>query len=88
VAVSLGGQRPGMKMGFNLFPVNAQFDTGSQVVGVDAFKETAGDVTSVAADPRLSPELKPEGPAVDKGTNVGLPFCGTGPDIGAVEVGC
>jgi len=88
VAVSLGPQSPGMKMGFNLFPVNAQFDTGTQVVGVDAFKETTGDVTSVAADPRLSPELKPEGPAVDKGTNVGLPFCGTGPDIGAVEVGC
>ncbi len=88
VAVSLGSQRPGMKMGFNLYPTTAQFKTGSGVVGVDAFKEATGDVTSVAADPRLSPELKPEGPAVDKGTNVGLPFCGSGPDIGAVETGC
>jgi hypothetical protein len=88
VAVSLGGQRPGMKMGFNLFPANAQFETGSGVVGVDTFKEATGDATSVAGDAHLSPEFKPEAPAVDKGTNVGLPFCGTGPDIGAVEVGC
>ena len=88
VAVSLGNQRPGIKMGFNLFPTNAQFKTGSQVVGVDVFKAATGDVTSVVADARLSPEFKPEAPAVDKGTNVGLPFCGTGPDIGAVEVGC
>jgi nitrous oxidase accessory protein NosD len=88
VAVSLGNQRPGMKMGFNLFPANAQFETGSQVVGVDVFKEAARDLTSVAADARLSPEFKPEAAAVDKGTNVGLPFCGNGPDIGAVEVGC
>jgi nitrous oxidase accessory protein NosD len=88
VAVSLGGQHPGMQMGFNLFPVNAQFKAGGQVVGVDVFKEATGDLTSVAADARLTPELKPEGPAVDKGTNVGLPFCGGAPDIGAVEVGC
>ncbi len=88
VAVSLGSQHPGMKMGFNLFPANAQFQKDRQVVSVADFKAATGDATSVAADARLSPELKPEGPAVDKGTDVGLPFCGTGPDIGAVEVGC
>jgi nitrous oxidase accessory protein NosD len=88
VAVRLGGQRPGLKMGFNLFPANAQFETGAQVVGVEDFKQATGDATSVATDTRLSPDLKPEAPAVDSGTNVGLPFCGSGPDIGAVEVGC
>ncbi len=88
VPVSLGSQRPGMKLGFNLYPANAKFEAGSQLVGVDSFKQATGDVTSTAADTRLSPEFKPEGIAVDKGTNVGLPFCGGAPDIGAVETGC
>jgi nitrous oxidase accessory protein NosD len=88
VAVSLGGQRPGMKMGFNLYTTNARFQTSAGLVGVDVFKEATGDVSSIAADTRLTPEFEPEGPAVDKGTNVGLPFCGGAPDIGAVETGC
>jgi hypothetical protein len=88
LAVSLGGQRPGLKMGFNLYPVTAKFETNAGLVGADVFKQTAGDATSTVADPRLSPDFKPEGVAVDKGTNVGLPFCGGAPDIGAVETGC
>ncbi|MDY7224737.1 right-handed parallel beta-helix repeat-containing protein [Hyalangium rubrum] len=89
LAVNLGGQRPGMKMGFNLFPTNAQFKAGGSEVGLDLFKETTGDLTSTSADPQLSAEFQPQAaPAVDQGTNVGLPFCGGAPDIGAVETGC
>ncbi|WP_224245279.1 right-handed parallel beta-helix repeat-containing protein [Hyalangium gracile] len=88
VAVNLGPQRPGMKMGFNLFPASAQFKSAGVMVGWEAFKQAAGDTTSTTGDTAVAPDFAPATLAVDRGTDVGLPFCGSAPDIGAVEVGC
>jgi hypothetical protein len=32
--------------------------------------------------------FEPSQEGVDKGQDVGLPFCGPAPDVGAVETGC
>jgi hypothetical protein len=89
VAVSLGAHRPGMKMSNNLFPAGAQFKAGNAVVDLQGFQQAAGDTTSQAADARPAPPtFEPGSPAVDRGTDVGLPFCGSAPDIGAVETDC
>ena len=89
VAVSLGGQRPGLKMGHNLFPAGAQFKANGQMVDLVGFQQAAGDSTSTAGSAGAAPPaFGPDAVAVDRGANVGLPFCGGAPDIGAVETGC
>ncbi|MFP2911245.1 nitrous oxide reductase family maturation protein NosD, partial [Pyxidicoccus sp. 3LFB2] len=88
LAVNLGGQAPGMKMGSNLFPAGAQFKKGGTLVGLDEFKSATGDTSSTAGSPDLGDAFAPGFAAVDHGSDVGLPFCGPGPDIGAVEMGC
>jgi nitrous oxidase accessory protein NosD len=89
VAVSLGGQSPGLKMGNNLFPAGAQFKTRGQVVDLTGFQQASGDSTSTTGDAGAAPPVfGPGSVAVDRGTDVGLPFCGGAPDIGAVETGC
>jgi hypothetical protein len=88
LAVSAGGQTPGVKMGSNLYAAGAQFKAGGSLVGLDAFKAAMGDTTSTTGATSAAPEAPPTGAAVDTGANVGLPFCGAGPDIGAVEAGC
>jgi nitrous oxidase accessory protein NosD len=89
VAVILGGQRPGLKMGHNLFPVGAQFKTNGHPVDLVRFQQAAGDSTSTTGDAGAAPPaFGPDSTAVDRGADVGLPFCGGAPDIGAVETGC
>ncbi|NMO21410.1 hypothetical protein HPC49_47110 [Pyxidicoccus fallax] len=88
LAVSLGGQAPGMQMGSNLFPAGAQFKAKGALVGLEQFKSAAGDTTSSTGSPDLGDAFAPGGSAVDHGSDVGLPFCGASPDIGAVELGC
>ncbi len=89
VAVSLGGQSPGLKMGNNLFPAGAQFKARGQMVDLVGFKQASGDSTSTAGDAGAAPPVfGPGSAAVDNGADVGLPFCGGAPDIGAVETGC
>ena len=47
------------------------------------------DPGSIEAAPQLPADgFTPGSNAVDRGRNVGLTFCGTAPDIGAVETGC
>jgi nitrous oxidase accessory protein NosD len=89
VAVSMGSQRPGLKIGHNLFPAGAQFKSNGQPVDLAAFQQASGDNTSSTGDGRVAPPtFGPASVAVDQGSNVGLPFCGGSPDIGAVETGC
>ncbi|SEN00582.1 Nitrous oxidase accessory protein NosD, contains tandem CASH domains [Stigmatella aurantiaca] len=88
VAVDLGGQHPGMTLGFNLYPADAQFKLSTGAVGMDAFQQASGDQSSTLADQAVTQDFSPAQPAVDKGTDVGLPFCGVAPDIGAVEADC
>ncbi|HET9449392.1 MAG TPA: hypothetical protein VFO83_00840, partial [Aggregicoccus sp.] len=86
--VSLGTQRPGLKMGANLYAA-AKFETGGDSAELEAFKAEAGDSTSTVGSPGLDTRtFAPGSAAVDKGTDVKLEFCGAAPDIGAVETGC
>jgi nitrous oxidase accessory protein NosD len=89
VAVSMGGQRPGLKIGHNLFPAGARFQSNGQPVDLAGFQQASGDNSSSTGDGRAAPPtFGPASVAVDQGSNVGLPFCGGSPDIGAVETGC
>jgi nitrous oxidase accessory protein NosD len=89
VAVDLGGHRPGLKMGNNLFPAGARFKAGGQMVDLARFQQVAGDSTSTTGSAGAAPPtFGPTSAAVDRGADVGLPFCGGAPDIGAVETGC
>ncbi|MBE4752061.1 DUF1565 domain-containing protein [Corallococcus sp. ZKHCc1 1396] len=88
IAVDVGGQAPGLKMGSNLYPAGAQFKHNGQLVALDAFKAATGDATSTGGDVAVSDVFAPSPAAQDKGLDVGQPFCGAAPDIGAVELGC
>jgi hypothetical protein len=88
LVVDLGGQSPGMKMAANLFPAGAQFKQNGTLQGLEQFKAATGDTTSSGGSPDLGEAFAPGVAAVDHGTDVGLPFCGASPDIGAVEMGC
>jgi nitrous oxidase accessory protein NosD len=88
IAVNLGGQAPGLQAGSNLFPAGAQFKRNGTLVGLEAFKSATGDTTSTTGASGLDASFGPGSEAVDKGTDVGLPFCGAAPDLGAVELGC
>ncbi|MFY2559846.1 hypothetical protein ACN469_19610, partial [Corallococcus terminator] len=88
IAVDMGGQAPGIKLGNNLFAASGQFKSNGAVVSVDQFKSTSGDASSASGSADLGEGFGPGALAVDKGIDVGLPFCGGAPDIGAVELGC
>jgi nitrous oxidase accessory protein NosD len=89
VAVSMGSHRPGLKIGHNLFPAGARFETHGQLVDLVGFQRDSGDDTSTTGHAGAAPPtFGPAPAAVDRGADVGLPFCGGGPDIGAVETGC
>ncbi|MFP2934493.1 nitrous oxide reductase family maturation protein NosD, partial [Pyxidicoccus sp. 3LG] len=76
MAVSLGGQAPGMKMGSNLFPAGAQFKQNGALLGLEQFKTAIGDTSSTAGASDLGEAFGPGALAVDHGADVGLPFCG------------
>lgn len=89
LSLKVGSQAPGLKADGNLYPVGAQFSVNGAARSFDQWKASGQDVSSVTADPAFSPGgFKPGAAAVDKGQNVGLSFCGTAPDIGAVETAC
>ncbi|WP_338866891.1 right-handed parallel beta-helix repeat-containing protein [Myxococcus stipitatus] len=88
VVVDLGGQAPGMKLDHNLIAPSGQFKRNGVVVSPEQFKASTGDSSSISGPPGLGDAFSPSADAVDKGVDVGLPFCGGAPDIGAVEVGC
>ncbi|WP_426751431.1 right-handed parallel beta-helix repeat-containing protein [Myxococcus sp. Y35] len=88
IAVNLGPMAPGMKMGHNLFPAGAQFKQEGVAVDLTAFQAATGDTTSRAGAADLGAAFAPGPMAQDSGEDIGMPFCGAGPDIGAVELGC
>ena len=89
VALDVGTQLPGLKMGNNLFPVTTQFKRNGAVVALPVLQQATGDTTSTQGEAQAAaPAFNPALAAVDRGVDVGLPFCGGAPDIGAVETGC
>lgn len=89
IAVALGEQRPGLQVASNLYDGKAAFVSGSTDVSFEEFKQVASDSSSLVGDVSLDrASFVPGAVAIDQGGDVGLDFCGSAPDIGAVESGC
>jgi nitrous oxidase accessory protein NosD len=97
-AVNLGPHAPGLRMESNVYLPGAGFATGSFFVpvvswvgGTLATWQAAGrDTDSKESASALADavDFTPGLGAVDQGMDLGLPYCGAAPDIGAVESGC
>lgn len=89
VALNLGSELPGLKMGHNLFAQDSRLVNHGGVVDLASLRQATGDEGSLTGSVAVAaPLFSPDASAVDQGADVGLPFCGTAPDIGAVETGC
>ncbi len=97
-AVSMGLSAPGLRMESNLYLTGAAFNTGifvspqSDWVGAKLAAWLTNGVelgSGESGEPLLDLEtLLPGAGAVDQGMDLGLPYCGAAPDIGAVESDC
>jgi nitrous oxidase accessory protein NosD len=97
-AVNLGPHAPGLKMESNLYLPGAGFSTGDFFIPAESWvgdtlatwREAGRDVDSQESASALADaaELTPGPGAVDRGMDLGLPYCGTAPDVGAVEADC
>lgn len=90
VALSLGNMAPGLSMDHNLYRDGASFRVPGGEVALAGWQGQAQDVDSQAVGAPVSDgeAFLPDEAAVDRGAEVGLPFCGSAPDEGAVETGC
>jgi hypothetical protein len=89
LAISLGSQAPGFVSRSNLFAPGSLFRSPTTAsMSFADWQATGRDPQSRQASPQLNAQLEPGPAAVDWGEDVGLPFCGAGPDVGAVETGC
>lgn len=90
IALSLGGEAPGLKMDHNLYRAGAQFQVPGGSATLTAWQAQSQDTASQDVGTPVSnvTAFTPDTAAVDQGADVGLPFCGQAPDEGAVETGC
>lgn len=87
--VVLGTQAPGLVMDSNLFQPGGVFRQLGTVLDFVHWQLLGYDGRSQQTLPGLNPDTFVPGPAaIDKGEDVGLPYCGAAPDVGAVETGC
>lgn len=87
--LKLGTQAPGLKLDSNLYRSGGAFKYGSSSWNLTQWKAKGQDARSLEASTLLDPDtLAPAAAAVDRGENLGLSYCGTAPDMGAVESGC
>ncbi|MBF5041760.1 MULTISPECIES: nitrous oxide reductase family maturation protein NosD [Myxococcaceae] len=89
--VRIGSQAPGLVLGNNLYASTAKINlSGAGVLSFSSWMSRGLDSGSVEAPLQLSTDGKftPGSAAIDHGRNLGLAYCGAGPDIGAVETGC
>ena len=79
----------GYEEDFNIFYGSGFFGYNSVLYNTfDQYRSASSwGTNSMSGDPQLRPDytLSPGSIAIDKGTNVGLPFNGNAPDIGAFE---
>ncbi|AKQ65097.1 Pectin lyase like protein [Myxococcus hansupus] len=97
-AVSMGLSAPGLRMESNLYLTDAAFNTGifvstqSNWVGARLAAWLTNGVelgSGESGEPLVDLDtLMPGASAVDRGMDLGLPYCGAAPDIGAVESDC
>ncbi|GHG71803.1 right-handed parallel beta-helix repeat-containing protein [Comamonas sp. JC664] len=88
IAVNMGPMAPGLKLGNNLFPAGAQFKQEGVAVDLSAYQAATGDTTSLSGPADLGAAFSPGPLAQGAGADIGMPFCGAAPDIGAVQLGC
>ncbi|HET9450577.1 MAG TPA: right-handed parallel beta-helix repeat-containing protein [Aggregicoccus sp.] len=89
VALHVGTQAPGLKLGANLYAPSSTVNSAGSTLSLSAWLSQGKDPGSVEAAPQLPADgFTPGSNAIDRGREVGLPFCGAAPDIGAVETGC
>ena len=91
----LGPSLSGLLSRYNLFAPGTLFSAinasgARQTLNLSGWQSVTGqDGPSRVVDPQLNPDTLAPGPtAVDWGEYVGIAYCGSGPDIGAVETGC
>ncbi|WP_426753412.1 right-handed parallel beta-helix repeat-containing protein [Myxococcus sp. Y35] len=97
-AVSMGLSAPGLRMESNLYLTGAAFNSGifvapqSDWVGGTLANWLSDGVelgSGESGEPLVDLDaLLPGEAAVDRGMDLGLPYCGAAPDIGAVESDC
>ncbi|WP_163862656.1 right-handed parallel beta-helix repeat-containing protein [Myxococcus eversor] len=97
-AVNLGPYTSGLDMSANVYQPGANFTTGNFFIPEDswvgellaAWKQQGQDTSSDESDTALvdTNDFMPGAGAVDRGMDLGLPFCGSAPDVGAVESDC
>ncbi|MGQ0505460.1 MAG: right-handed parallel beta-helix repeat-containing protein, partial [Myxococcaceae bacterium] len=79
--VNLGSFSPGLKMNSNLYArASGKFTAMQAALDFEGWKARGLDTASTLGDLEVE--------AVDQGSDVGLPFCGKAPDLGAFESGC
>jgi hypothetical protein len=87
--VKIGAHTPGLVMNSNLYEPGGAFSEKGIVMSFEQWQATNRDLRSRQLPADLNPDtLAPGANARDQGEEVGLPFCGTAPDVGYVEVGC
>jgi len=97
-AVNLGPYVSELDLSANVYQPRASFTTGKFFVPaaswvgdlLAAWKQQGLDATSSEAANALADAktFSPGAGAVDKGMDLGLPYCGAAPDVGAVESDC
>ncbi len=79
--------RPGLKLSQNLF--TGTIAQGQAATTLQTLQTAGVDHGSLTGNAGLQGDDFAPGPiAVDAGGDVGLPFCGKAPDLGALETGC
>jgi hypothetical protein len=87
----IGSQAPGLVVANNLYASAAKvYLSGPGTLTLSSWASQGRDTDSLETALQLSSDgnFTPGSSAVDRGRNVGLPFCGAAPDLGAVETGC
>jgi hypothetical protein len=89
-ALKVGTQAPGLTVNANMYAPGATFIFHGAAEGFEAWRARGYDASSFESAPGFQPGATPMTPAaaVDKGENLGWPYCGAAPDLGAIESGC
>jgi hypothetical protein len=88
--IRVGFYAPGLSVNDNLYPAGATFMVQLVAQTWDAWRASGQDARSVVGSPGFAAadSFVPAALVVDKGEDLGVPFCGAAPDLGAIETGC
>ena len=89
-AVRVGYFAPGLVVNSNLYPVGAAFMVELVPKSWDEWRALGQDGRSVLGSPGFAPtdSFFPGAIVVDRGELLGATYCGSAPDLGAIETGC